>query len=313
MYLSQLKLKNFRNFQHLEIKPDKKINIFYGKNGQGKTNIAESIYIIFNGKSFRKCKRQDLIYYTKEYSEIRAEIELEKSNLNLKLIIERDKRKLNINEKTKKTTDPRYYRRTLFLNSDLLFHCKNFLKYRIALLDKLCFLHFGENFRYELKKYKRIMKQYMLDRRNNIWTEIFLKQRKKVNEYREMFINEIKKEINYLTEKMNIGDVSIFFNYSQKTDLSFIRKDKKDLSLGEFKSIIFSLIVASAKLKNKSENILIIDDFNSEWDNEKICFAIEILNNINLQSFIMSSEVINIYPHFLVEKGEVKRYEGRES
>lgn len=309
MYLNYVKLKNFRNFQEIEIKPYRKINLFYGKNGQGKTNIAESIYIIFNGKSFRRCRRHELIFYNKDYLEIRADIEIDKNILNLKLIIERDKKELNINKKTKKTPDQKYYRRSLFLNSDLLFHCKNFLKYRIALLDKLCFLYFGENYYFELKKYKKAYKQYNLDSKNKIWMDIFLKQRRKINEYREMFIKKIEKEINCLTDEMMTRDVCISFNWSEKTDLNFLRKDKKDLSLGEYKSVIFSLIVASAKIKEKNDNILIIDDFNSEWDNEKINCAIEILNKINLQSFVMSSEVINIYPHFLVEKGEIKRYE----
>ncbi len=236
-------------------------------------------------------------------------MEIKKSNLYIRLLIERDKKKLNVNEKKKKAKDLIHYRRTLFLNSDLLFNCKNFLKYRIALLDKLCYLHFGEEFNHELKRYRRIFKQYMLDGKNKIWIDIFFKQRKKINDYRETFIKAIKKEMNSINEKMKIEDIGIYFDCVGRTDFNFVRRDKRDLSLGEFKSIIFSLIVTSAKLKDNCENILIIDDFNSEWDNEKICLAIETLNDINLQSFVMSSGFINIYPHFLVEKGEVKRYE----
>lgn len=308
MHLNYIKLINFRNFSELFINLEEKVNIFCGKNGQGKTNIAESIYIIFNGKSFRKGKREELINYDKEYAEIKAELEIEKSKLNLRLLIERDKRELNINEKTKKKPDINYYRKSLLLNSDLLFYCKNFLKYRIALLDKLCFLFFGENFYFELKKYKRVVKQYRLDTKNQIWAEIFIKQRKKVNEYRKIFLKNVEEETKKTMDLMKINDVITSFDCSDKTQFNFLRRDKKDLSLGEYKSAIFSLVIAYAKAKGKGQNVLIIDDFNSEWDNEKINCAIKILNETNLQCFLMSSEFINIYPHYLVEKGEVKRY-----
>lgn len=308
MHLNYIKLINFRNFSELFINLEEKVNIFCGKNGQGKTNIAESIYIIFNGKSFRKGKREELINYDKEYAEIKAELEIEKSKLNLRLLIERDKRELNINEKTKKKPDINYYRKSLLLNSDLLFYCKNFLKYRIALLDKLCFLFFGENFYFELKKYKRAVKQYRLDTKNQIWAEIFIKQRKKVNEYRKIFLKNVEEETKKTMDLMKINDVITSFDCSDKTQFNFLRRDKKDLSLGEYKSAIFSLVIAYAKAKGKGQNVLIIDDFNSEWDNEKINCAVNILNETNLQCFLMSSEFINIYPHYLVEKGEVKRY-----
>lgn len=308
MHLNYIKLINFRNFSELFINLEEKVNIFCGKNGQGKTNIAESIYIIFNGKSFRKGKREELINYDKEYAEIKAELEIEKSKLNLRLLIERDKRELNINEKTKKKPDINYYRKSLLLNSDLLFYCKNFLKYRIALLDKLCFLFFGENFYFELKKYKRAVKQYRLDTKNQIWAEIFIKQRKKVNEYRKIFLKNVEEETKKTMDLMKINDVIISFDCSDKAQFNFLRKDKKDLSLGEYKSAVFALIIAYTKIKGKGENVLIIDDFNSEWDNEKINCAVNILNETNLQCFLMSSEFINIYPHYLVEKGEVKKY-----
>lgn len=308
MYLNYVKLINFRNFQNVFLKPDKKISLFYGRNGQGKTNIAESIYIIFNGKSFRKCKRDDLIYYEKEFSEIRAEIEIEKKNLEMVIRIERNKRKLNINEKSKKNQYTDFYRKSLFLNSDLLFYFKNFVKYRIALLDKLCFLYFGEVFQSEYRKYKRVIKQFNLDKGNRIWLDIFSKQKKKVCEYRRKFLENVKEDTYFIAERMKIGDAYINYDFSEKTEFNFLRRDKKDLSLGEYKSMIFSLIIGYARKDSKGKNVLIIDDFNSEWDNERISCAVNILNETNLQCFLMSSEFINIYPHYLVEKGEVKKY-----
>ena len=53
MQLNSLKLLNFRNYDNLYIDFNKKVNLLVGKNGQGKTNIVESIYMLSFGKSFR--------------------------------------------------------------------------------------------------------------------------------------------------------------------------------------------------------------------------------------------------------------------
>ena len=45
MYINNLKIQNFRNYKYQEINFENKINIFYGDNAQGKTNILESIFI----------------------------------------------------------------------------------------------------------------------------------------------------------------------------------------------------------------------------------------------------------------------------
>ena len=45
MYINKIKLENFRNYDLQEIEFDKNINIIYGDNAQGKTNILEAIFI----------------------------------------------------------------------------------------------------------------------------------------------------------------------------------------------------------------------------------------------------------------------------
>ena len=45
MYIKKVKLENFRNYENEEIEFDKNVNIIYGDNAQGKTNILEAIFI----------------------------------------------------------------------------------------------------------------------------------------------------------------------------------------------------------------------------------------------------------------------------
>ncbi|MCR5146195.1 MAG: AAA family ATPase, partial [Clostridia bacterium] len=56
MLITSLKLQNFRNYSELSLDFNKDINIIYGNNAQGKTNILESIFVTSIGKSFRTSK-----------------------------------------------------------------------------------------------------------------------------------------------------------------------------------------------------------------------------------------------------------------
>ena len=45
MYIESVQLKNFRNYDSLELDLAQGTNIFYGNNAQGKTNILEALYL----------------------------------------------------------------------------------------------------------------------------------------------------------------------------------------------------------------------------------------------------------------------------
>ena len=52
MRIKKLKVENFRNLENLDIEFSEGVNIIYGNNAQGKTNIIEAIYIFSFGKTF---------------------------------------------------------------------------------------------------------------------------------------------------------------------------------------------------------------------------------------------------------------------
>ena len=53
MQLNKLKLRNFRNYEELELEADPGVNLIVGNNAQGKTNLLEAIGYLGSGKSFR--------------------------------------------------------------------------------------------------------------------------------------------------------------------------------------------------------------------------------------------------------------------
>lgn len=73
--IKQLKLKNYRNYDLLELDFDSSTNILYGDNAQGKTNILESIYMCGTTKSHRGTKDRDLIRFGQEEAHIEAVID----------------------------------------------------------------------------------------------------------------------------------------------------------------------------------------------------------------------------------------------
>ena len=75
MKIKQLKLKNYRNYDLLDLSFDDSTNIFYGDNAQGKTNILESIYLCGTTKSHRGTKDRDLIKFGQEESHIETVVE----------------------------------------------------------------------------------------------------------------------------------------------------------------------------------------------------------------------------------------------
>ena len=68
MFIEKIKLTNFRNYEKQELILDKNINIFYGNNAQGKTNLLEAIYLCAIGKSYRTNKDKELIKKEQEFS-----------------------------------------------------------------------------------------------------------------------------------------------------------------------------------------------------------------------------------------------------
>lgn len=61
MFIEQLDLVNFRNISSLRLGFRNGVNVFIGDNGQGKTNLLESIYLLSKGRSFRPTTNESLI------------------------------------------------------------------------------------------------------------------------------------------------------------------------------------------------------------------------------------------------------------
>ncbi len=73
MIFKRLELSNFRNFENEVLEFDSGMNIIFGQNAQGKTNILESLWLFTGAKSFRGSKDSELI----KFDSLKAKIKLD--------------------------------------------------------------------------------------------------------------------------------------------------------------------------------------------------------------------------------------------
>lgn len=81
MYAKRLMLKNFRNYSALDMELSPHINIFRGKNAQGKTNLLEAIYYCATGRSHRTSFDRECIKNEEEEAMIKLRYERYKEDV----------------------------------------------------------------------------------------------------------------------------------------------------------------------------------------------------------------------------------------
>ena len=75
MIIRSVELSDFRNYQSLALSLDPGINIFYGDNAQGKTNLLEAIFLSCTTKSHKGAKDKDIIRFGEKEAHIRTSVD----------------------------------------------------------------------------------------------------------------------------------------------------------------------------------------------------------------------------------------------
>jgi DNA replication and repair protein RecF len=103
MDLFNLRLYDFRNFSELDITLKKGINIFYGDNAQGKTNLLEAIYFITTLKPARAFREQELIRHDRPLAFLKGLFNTQAGPVNRQVTVYRDRKKKIIEGENVKT------------------------------------------------------------------------------------------------------------------------------------------------------------------------------------------------------------------
>ncbi len=97
MTVNSVKIKNFRNIADLSFTADNGVNVIYGENAQGKTNILESIWLFTGCKSFRGAKDNELIKFGEDFAKINLEFSDNVREKKSEIIIADKKKNASLN------------------------------------------------------------------------------------------------------------------------------------------------------------------------------------------------------------------------
>ncbi len=101
MKINSIDIEKFRNIEKLELEFSD-VNIIYGENAQGKTNLIEAIYLFTGAKSFRGVRDRELVKFGEEYSKLSIDFENKKRAQNASIII-KERRTAELNGIKKKS------------------------------------------------------------------------------------------------------------------------------------------------------------------------------------------------------------------
>lgn len=228
MWIKKIKIKNFRNYESEQINLEKNINIFYGQNAQGKTNIIESIFLCSLGKSFRTKKDKEMIKLNEQNALV--EVEYEKSDRDGKIKIEiGNKKNIYLNGiKIKKLSELLGNLNIVIFTPDDINILKGGPQNRRRFLD-IMISQLRPNYMHILNLYIKTMEQ-----RNNylrqikeehkdenlleIWDEKLAEYAIKIYEYRKEFIEKIIKKLDIIHKNITNGEEQIELEYVTECD-----------------------------------------------------------------------------------------------
>lgn len=93
MYIKNIALHHFRNYEQEEVHFSNETNLIIGENAQGKTNLIEAVYLLSKGVSFKGAKDEEMIQTENEKAGLSGLIVKEDRRKLVEMQMERGKRK----------------------------------------------------------------------------------------------------------------------------------------------------------------------------------------------------------------------------
>ena len=216
MIVKSLKLKNFRNYDLLNLEFDKGLNIFIGNNAQGKSNILESIYLTGTTKSHRGTKDRDMIQFGQEEAHIETIVEKRGIPFKIDIHLKKNSPKgIAINKiPIKRASELFGIINIVFFSPEDLNIIKNgpaerrkFIDMELAQLDKV-YLSDLSNYNRIVNQRNKLLKD-MYDRKDlietlDIWDLQLVKYGNQVIKRRQQFIEQMNEIIGNVHERCRL-------------------------------------------------------------------------------------------------------------
>ena len=240
MKIQKIQLKHFRNYSNLEISLGKGINIFYGNNAQGKTNILEAIFLCSIGRSFRTNKEKELIQFGEDLATVQLDFAKKDREGSVKYTIN-PKKSITVNGvKIKRLSELLGNINTVIFTPDDINILKNGPAARRKFLD-IYISQLRPNYLYTLNLYGKTLEQ-----RNNylrlpekkeemleIWDEKLAEYAEIIFHYRQEYIQKIKEKIQKIHQNITEGkeEINLFYrsDFENKEQFQKILKNHRKI------------------------------------------------------------------------------------
>lgn len=240
MYIKNLELLNYRNYEKLNIEFNKSINLILGSNAQGKTNLIEAIYLSAFGKSFRTKKDGELITFAKDRAKVMVEAIKEDDEIKLEIFLNSDANKeIKLNgvklRRASEILDNIYI--VIFSPEDLKIVKDEPEKRRKFIDRELCLIK--PSYYDNLKHYKKIitqrnayLKEMNIDKTVlDVWDEQLAKYGRQLIKQREEFIEKINGISKDIHSNITNGkeELEVIYNPNVKADEDFYQILKNNI------------------------------------------------------------------------------------
>ena len=314
MRIKNIELKNYRNYDNLNINFNDNLNIIIGDNAQGKTNLLESIYVLAVTKSFLSNNDKSIIKFNNHYAKINGLIE-GKYNVNtLELLINDNGKCVKINNKEiKKLSDYISNMNVIIFSSNDIVIFKDspssrrkYFNIQISQINKN-YLKYLNDYNVILRQRNEFLKILDIKKENDIkyfdiLTDKYVDLATDISRYRNKYINDINSYLDdifrFITGMSGLS-INYISNINYSDDFVFMLNGKNLSSFGsqgQIRSAVLSLKLAEVKLfyeMTNDEPILLLDDIFSELDIRKRNNVLKYLNN-DIQTIITTTDIENI-------------------
>ncbi len=236
MYLKYLKAKDFRNYSAIDIQCSERINIFFGRNAQGKTNLLEAITLLGHGRSFRTKKDQELIRWGTEACFLRGDFDSSATESRVEIGIGVDTKKSKIDGRPVKNNELLgQIPLVIFSPDDLQIvkggpqHRRDFIDFYLVQIDP-GYRYVYYNYHQVLQQRNRLLKDNRPDQEQmEVWSEQLVEKGSKVIRYRIQFLNEAQPYINRAQFRISGNVEELSLSYLGFHDQALASADEEQL------------------------------------------------------------------------------------
>ncbi|MCF6095091.1 DNA replication/repair protein RecF [Microaerobacter geothermalis] len=250
MFLNRLQVQQYRNYNHIDLSFHSSLNIFLGKNAQGKTNLLESIYLLSLGKSHRTYKDKELIQWDKETSNIKGFIEKKYGKLQLDILLTGKGKKVSLNgiEKKRLSEFIGNLNVVMFAPEDLTIVKgtpqirRKFLDMEIGQIHPI-YIHHLSNFNKIVHQKNQFLKNSFGKSINHalmdIWNQQLVSVAVPILKKRLFFLKKLETYANDIHQKITHGKESLSIKYVHSTPFQHELSDDEaqEVLLREFNAI----------------------------------------------------------------------------